>query len=1190
MEGRLKSVLFLCLLFTSQIMPFSGQRTGLWVKVAATSDEKSGGVRAVMIVGTRLGKNWLDLVALASLPPLYRLMEGMPLMLICDDVTTRLDPNSEKFLLQYQPQKVILIGDDLFSPDITALIPDVLTQQIVGNTLDELTVKISKEFFSNSSSAILVKEADYASALTITPYASYTNTPIFYYQENVSETVLNELHRLGVQKIILPNPSEEIVEVLEPFALDIVPSLQEIVDRTAGYLGSVEYTTVTNPLDRENGNKVSLVAPLFTLLHQGILIPINYNMTTISVPIGSYSLTTERPLGAPDAPLRYCDFEAFEEQPPRENGSTWAMYPVNETFFETSLSDLNPFDTAGIYFTNCYLGASIQNSTEIDMIAIDLDRNGKIADNEVFRIINGTLTITRSMGDYKFENITFEDFSERKIGRGISLICKSSTWIRGQVIFEGNAVDFILSPSLTDIIDPLWNPWRGAYRYCPVSYVLLNFDWNDNGDFNNLSEGPYTVGNTFMYGNTKYLLDFNFPSIYENIGEIRLISPSPSILLSLIDSKVSDLQTKFLCLVGSEDFVPMQCSVEPRVKRSLLWGDYNYSGLNVDSLYPAVGRINAYDATDSSLVYLRTATYCQIQSSYPTGKALVLCDHVPPYSVSELKQAGYEVSLMGFMNYSTEKTWENMRDSDIVLINVGHATWPFEYAEPEFSKPSLVVHWMCKSAYENVGYKRFFHAGAALFIGTTEVMAGPEGGDVELIHALLNQMLIQNSTIGEAFNRAKLFVSLRIKEMRVIPCYARGWKLRVLTILGSSIFGDPAFRMCSSREVNNTVNYSDLYGFCPLNSTHKLAYVDVNASFQSASWWDTYTGAWCGLEKLIDVSHFTVEGVSVSQFEQSVPFGPNWGGSAEILLPTVLFTYAMPENAAIFNITLIFSIPYVTVWKEMWGVPKIEPFSGKYILFKAGDAQYVTWNSIIAEYDKENKTLIWFADEVSFRIYLLMPTNEYVIIDQSIVINDGNTYTNSTTVTLSLSAADATAGVSQMRFSNDNITWTFWEAYSVSKAWTLAIGDGAKIVYAQFMDNIGLVSTYSDNILLDTTAPNVKVTIPSHEIRSSTVTAAWTVSDNVSGISHCEVRLDGGSWINLGTGTTHTFSGLGDGNHSIYVKAIDKAGNTRQDIVNFTVNTSLIGGPGWTDDIIAISALVIVILVAFLYLLKIRKH
>lgn len=92
-----------------------------------------------------------------------------------------------------------------------------------------------------------------------------------------------------------------------------------------------------------------------------------------------------------------------------------------------------------------------------------------------------------------------------------------------------------------------------------------------------------------------------------------------------------------------------------------------------------------------------------------------------------------------------------------------------------------------------------------------------------------------------------------------------------------------------------------------------------------------------------------------------------------------------------------------------------------------------------------------------------------------ILINENATYTNSSYVTLTISAVDAASGVAQMRFSNDNITWASWETYNTSKAWTLTSDYGIKNVYAQFTDVIGLVSkTDTDSIILDTTPPSTR--------------------------------------------------------------------------------------------------------------------
>ncbi len=94
----------------------------------------------------------------------------------------------------------------------------------------------------------------------------------------------------------------------------------------------------------------------------------------------------------------------------------------------------------------------------------------------------------------------------------------------------------------------------------------------------------------------------------------------------------------------------------------------------------------------------------------------------------------------------------------------------------------------------------------------------------------------------------------------------------------------------------------------------------------------------------------------------------------------------------------------------------------------------------------------------------------------SIIINNGSFYSNSTSVTLNLSATDTISGIYGMRFSNDDV-WDseLWESFSPTKSWTLTSGDETKIVYFQVKDYAGLVSsTYPSSILLDTIIPSVE--------------------------------------------------------------------------------------------------------------------
>jgi hypothetical protein len=91
-------------------------------------------------------------------------------------------------------------------------------------------------------------------------------------------------------------------------------------------------------------------------------------------------------------------------------------------------------------------------------------------------------------------------------------------------------------------------------------------------------------------------------------------------------------------------------------------------------------------------------------------------------------------------------------------------------------------------------------------------------------------------------------------------------------------------------------------------------------------------------------------------------------------------------------------------------------------------------------------------------------------------ITTGSTTTQTPTIALTLSATDSTSGIAQMRFSNDNATWSGWEPYATSKTWALQSGDGQKTVTTQFMDNAGLTSTSSYEITLVTPQPTAIAT------------------------------------------------------------------------------------------------------------------
>jgi hypothetical protein len=180
----------------------------------------------------------------------------------------------------------------------------------------------------------------------------------------------------------------------------------------------------------------------------------------------------------------------------------------------------------------------------------------------------------------------------------------------------------------------------------------------------------------------------------------------------------------------------------------------------------------------------------------------------------------------------------------------------------------------------------------------------------------------------------------------------------------------------------------------------------------------------------------------------------------------------------------------------------------------------------------------------------------------SISINSGASYTNSTSVTLSLSASDD-VGVTGYYLSTSSTTpsasasgWTSVTSttnYSSSVSYTLRSGDGTKTVYVWYKDSAGNVSSaYYDSIILDATSPTDGTLTAT--AGNAQVSFSWSgFSDATSGIasyklmystsstpSSCSV----GTQICAGTTLSCTTTGLTNGTTYYYrICATDNAGN-----------------------------------------------
>ncbi len=168
----------------------------------------------------------------------------------------------------------------------------------------------------------------------------------------------------------------------------------------------------------------------------------------------------------------------------------------------------------------------------------------------------------------------------------------------------------------------------------------------------------------------------------------------------------------------------------------------------------------------------------------------------------------------------------------------------------------------------------------------------------------------------------------------------------------------------------------------------------------------------------------------------------------------------------------------------------------------------------------------------------------------TIIINNGAQYTDSTTVTLNLSAQDnpGGSGLSQMKFSNDNTNWSTPELYATTKTWNLTSGDGQKTVYVQFSDQAGNWSnSFSDpdGIILDTLRPEPPMINP---VTSPTNTNSQTITgtksqDSLSVIVVCSTAVVQAVTYPTVTTWSCELTALSPGVNTITVKAQDAAGN-----------------------------------------------
>jgi len=177
--------------------------------------------------------------------------------------------------------------------------------------------------------------------------------------------------------------------------------------------------------------------------------------------------------------------------------------------------------------------------------------------------------------------------------------------------------------------------------------------------------------------------------------------------------------------------------------------------------------------------------------------------------------------------------------------------------------------------------------------------------------------------------------------------------------------------------------------------------------------------------------------------------------------------------------------------------------------------------------------------------------------DLFITIDGGKQYTTAAATTITVAANGAT----QMQFSCDGDNWTVAEDYDTSRAFDLRTeggagctdADGAKTVYVKMLDAAGNSATASDEVILDTAAPDasgVTVTAVADATYHGRIAVSWDDPvETGSGVATYTLysAVDGGAAAVIASGlTAKEFEDAvyNDGSYTYAITATDKAGLT----------------------------------------------
>jgi hypothetical protein len=189
--------------------------------------------------------------------------------------------------------------------------------------------------------------------------------------------------------------------------------------------------------------------------------------------------------------------------------------------------------------------------------------------------------------------------------------------------------------------------------------------------------------------------------------------------------------------------------------------------------------------------------------------------------------------------------------------------------------------------------------------------------------------------------------------------------------------------------------------------------------------------------------------------------------------------------------------------------------------------------------------------------------SDWIILDTkppagNLSINAGARYTNTISVLIDINMADEN-GLSGILLSHDQTNTGNYSLPAKTMPWALRPLDGIKTVWAKVKDTAGNSIDVSDEIILDTTLPALKIELANGAVVTGTPNVSLTINaTDLNGISGMRVSADpsftNAVWVPYASVVTYDL-GSGDGVKTVYVMVKDAANNMITSTDKIILNT-----------------------------------